>query len=58
MTVDAHVDLTVVVPVYNEESHIRTFLARTESVLATISERYEILFCMEHAVQHLVRPRP
>jgi len=37
----------VVVPVYNEESTIRTFLARTEAVLATISERYEILFCMD-----------
>lgn len=42
-----HVDITVVVPVYKEEHNIRPFLARMEPVLAGISERYEILFCMD-----------
>jgi polyisoprenyl-phosphate glycosyltransferase len=47
MTGDEHVDITVVVPVYKEEHNIRPFLARMEPVLAGISERYEILFCMD-----------
>jgi len=47
MTADEHVAITVVVPVYKEESNIRPFLARTEPVLAGISEHYEILFCMD-----------
>ena len=44
---DGPIDLTVVVPVYKEESNIRPFLDRMESVLAKISERYEILFCLD-----------
>jgi polyisoprenyl-phosphate glycosyltransferase len=47
MTGDEHVDITVVVPVYKEEHNIRPFLARMEPVLAGISKRYEILFCMD-----------
>jgi len=47
MTIDEHVDISVVVPVYKEEQSIRPFLARLEPVLAGISERYEILFCMD-----------
>jgi polyisoprenyl-phosphate glycosyltransferase len=47
MTVDEHVDITVVVPVYKEEDNIRPFLARVEPVLAGISQRYEVLFCMD-----------
>jgi glycosyltransferase involved in cell wall biosynthesis len=42
-----HVDLSVVVPVYNEEDSIRPFLTRLEPVLARISESYEILFCLD-----------
>ena len=40
-------DITVVVPVYKEEGNIRPFLDRMEPVLAAISERYEILFCLD-----------
>jgi len=47
MTADEHVDITVVVPVYKEEDNIRPFLARVEPVLAGISQRYEVLFCMD-----------
>lgn len=48
----ADVDISIVVPVYREESNIRPFLARMEPVLASISERYEILFCMDPSPDH------
>jgi dolichol-phosphate mannosyltransferase len=41
------VDISVVVPVFKEEANIRRFLERMEPVLAGISERYEILFCLD-----------
>ena len=41
------VDITVVVPVYKEEANIRPFLDRMEPVLASISDRYEIVFCLD-----------
>jgi glycosyltransferase involved in cell wall biosynthesis len=44
---DRTVDISLVVPVYREEGNIRPFLARAEPVLATISERYEIVFCLD-----------
>src|SRR5580698_7624909 len=47
MPTDGPIDLTVVVPIYKEEANIRPFLARMEPVLAKITERYEILFCLD-----------
>jgi polyisoprenyl-phosphate glycosyltransferase len=47
MPADEHVDISVVVPIYKEEKSIAPFLARIEPVLAAISERYEILFCLD-----------
>ncbi|MEP6860001.1 MAG: glycosyltransferase family 2 protein [Deltaproteobacteria bacterium] len=41
------IDITVVVPIYKEEANIRPFLDRMETVLAKISGRYEILFCLD-----------
>ena len=41
------VDISVVVPVFKEAANIRPFLERMEPVLASISERYEILFCLD-----------
>jgi len=41
------IDITVVVPIYKEEANIRPFLERMEPVLAKISDRYEILFCLD-----------
>lgn len=41
------VDISVVVPVFKEEANIRPFLDRMEPVLASISDRYEILFCLD-----------
>jgi dolichol-phosphate mannosyltransferase len=47
MVVDEPVDISIVVPVYKEETNIRSFLDRVEPVLAKLSERYEILFCLD-----------
>jgi polyisoprenyl-phosphate glycosyltransferase len=40
-------ELSVVVPVYKEESNIRPFLSRMENVLDTMDIPYEILFCLD-----------
>src|ERR1700674_3974559 len=47
MTKEDLIDLSLIVPVYKEEANIRPFLARVEPVLASISERYEILFSLD-----------
>jgi len=47
MRTEASIDISVVVPVYKEEGSIEPFLRRIEPVLASISERYEILFCLD-----------
>jgi dolichol-phosphate mannosyltransferase len=39
--------LSVVVPVYQEQENIRSFLDRTESVLVTMACNYEIIFCLD-----------
>jgi len=39
--------ISVVVPVYREETNIRPFLNRTESVLAKYHCNYEIIFCLD-----------
>ena len=49
MNDDAQIDISIVVPVYKEPANIKPFLERMEPVLASISERYEILFCLDPA---------
>ena len=49
MNDDAQIDISIVVPVYKEAANIKPFLERMEPVLASISERYEILFCLDPA---------
>lgn len=39
--------ISIVVPVYREETNIRPFLERTESVLDKLQIQYEILFCLD-----------
>ena len=39
--------ISIVVPVYREETNIRPFLDRMESVLKTLKHPYEILFCLD-----------
>ena len=46
MSIDS-IAISVVVPVYKEERNIAPFLERMEPVLASISERYEIVFCLD-----------
>ncbi len=41
------IDISVVVPVYKEETNIRPFLARLEPVLSELGLIYEILFCLD-----------
>jgi dolichol-phosphate mannosyltransferase len=40
-------ELSVVVPVYNEENTLAAFLARLRAVLAGVTEDYEIIFAMD-----------
>ena len=47
MAGDVSVEISVVVPVYKEETNIKPFLERMELVLGGISDRYEILFCLD-----------
>jgi glycosyltransferase involved in cell wall biosynthesis len=39
--------ISVVVPVYKEEGNVPEFLHRIAEILATITERYEVIFCMD-----------
>ena len=47
MTPPETLGLSVVVPVYNEETNIKPFLERLERVLAVIVDSYEIIFCLD-----------
>jgi glycosyltransferase involved in cell wall biosynthesis len=47
MTSRERIDISVVVPVYKEEGNIEPFLARLRPVLESISERWEILVCLD-----------
>lgn len=40
-------DISVIVPVYQEEKNIEPFLRRLEPVLEGLSANYEILFCLD-----------
>ena len=42
-------DLSIVVPVYNEEKNIKPFLERIEKVLNKIGKKYEIIFALDPA---------
>jgi glycosyltransferase involved in cell wall biosynthesis len=39
--------LSVVIPVYKEEGNVPEFLRRIEEILTTITERYEVIFCLD-----------
>ena len=47
MIADEPIDISVVVPVYKEATNIRPFLERVEPILAKLSQRYEIVFCLD-----------
>lgn len=44
---DRKIYITIIVPVYREETNIRPFLQRMESVLKKMGVSYEILFCLD-----------
>ena len=39
--------ISVVVPVYKEEGNVPEFLRRIAEILATVTERYEVIFCLD-----------
>jgi glycosyltransferase involved in cell wall biosynthesis len=39
--------ISVIVPVYREETNIRPFLQRMEAVLTKLTHNYEIIFCLD-----------
>jgi polyisoprenyl-phosphate glycosyltransferase len=41
------IELSIIIPVYNEEDNIRPFLERMENVLHSMKITYEILFCLD-----------
>jgi glycosyltransferase involved in cell wall biosynthesis len=47
MTSRERIDISVVVPVYKEEGNIEPFLARLRPVLESITDRWEVLFCLD-----------
>ena len=40
-------EISVIVPVYREETNIRPFLQRMEAVLTRLDISHEILFCLD-----------
>lgn len=40
-------NISVIVPVYREESSIKPFLKRTETVMEKLQSQYEIIFCLD-----------
>lgn len=46
------INISVVVPVYKEESSIRPFLARVEKVLDQIGKSYEIIFALDPSMDN------
>lgn len=39
--------ISIVIPVYREESNIRPFLKRTEALVEKLQSKYEIIFCLD-----------
>jgi glycosyltransferase involved in cell wall biosynthesis len=45
--ISKRVDLSIVIPVYKEEANINPFLDRLLPILLSISENFEVLFCLD-----------
>ena len=41
------IEISVIVPVFNEVSNIKQFLTRTTKILKKIGKNYEIIFCLD-----------
>lgn len=46
-TDSSKVELSVIVPVYKEEENVHPFLARLIPTLTTITEKFEVIFCLD-----------
>ena len=46
-TDSSKVELSVIVPVYKEEENVHPFLARLIPTLITITEKFEVIFCLD-----------
>ena len=40
-------EISIIVPVYNEESNVKVFLGRLVPVISKITESYEIIFSVD-----------
>jgi len=49
------IDITVIVPVYNEEGNIRPFLNRTIPILKSLNITYEIIFCVDPCTDNTIQ---
>jgi polyisoprenyl-phosphate glycosyltransferase len=47
LELEAELDISVIVPVYKEESNIRPFLSRTVPVLKEITDSFELIFVID-----------
>ena len=47
MNENNNIELSIVVPVYNESNNVKPFLDRLYKVLQEINIKYEIIFCLD-----------
>ena len=45
-------EISIIVPIYNEEENIKLFLQRTEKVLDKIGKSYEIIFALDPSIDN------
>ena len=45
-------EISIIVPIYNEEENIKSFLQRTEKVLDKIGKSYEIIFALDPSLDN------
>ena len=45
-------DLSIVVPVYKEEKNVPEYLVRTQAILKSVTDDYEIIFALDPSPDH------
>ena len=45
-------EISIIVPIYNEEENIKSFLQRTEKILDKIGKSYEIIFALDPSLDN------
>ena len=46
------IEISIIVPIYNEEENIKSFLQRTEKILDKIGKSYEIIFALDPSLDN------